>query len=136
MLKIAGSDVMFSQYAQDPYEEFNEMIRCERAPLRTRLGCSQAPKEKKNTSRRKDKSKHHNSTQSFVMSRHHRRGSKLIKISVIELCNDSPDSDSDSNSDNVIIQAQYVVKDAVDFIMDETESLVKKISKSLIDSDF
>lgn len=130
LFQIAGSDIVFSQYAQDPYEEFNEMIRCERETN------SQVPKEKKSTPRRREKSKKHNSTQSFVMSRHHRRGSKLIKISVIDLCNNSPDSDSDSNSDNVIIQAQYVVKDAVDFIMDETESLVKKISKSLIDSDF
>lgn len=96
------------------------MIRCERE------ASTQVPKEKKSTPRRREKCKKQNSTQSFVMSRRQRRGSKLIKISVIDLCNNAPDSESDINSDNVIIQAQYVVKDAVDFIMDETKSLVKK----------
>lgn len=108
------------------------MLRCEREVS------NHALKENKTTAQRRVKSKKHNSTQSFVMSRIHRRGSKLIKISVIDLCNNnySPNSDSDSNRENVIIQAQYIVKDAVDFIMDETESLVRKISKSLLDTDF
>lgn len=98
--------------------------------------CSQLTKDKKSKRQRREKPSHKKQpTKSFVMSKLHRRGIKLIKISVIDLCNNNT-SDSDSDSENVIINAQYIVKDAIDSVMDDTESLVKKISKSLIDSDF
>lgn len=120
---------MFSQYAQDPYEGFSELCRSE-PELK--------PKEKKPRQRRRETVKKQNATKSFVVSRLQRRGLKLIKISVIDLCNNnnSQTSDSESENENVVISAQYIVRDAMDSVMDETESLVKKISKSLIDSDF
>lgn len=122
---------MFSQYAQNPYEGFSETLHNE--PEHSK----HVTKEKKSKQRCREKSKKHNPTKSFVMSRLQRRGMKLIKISVVDLTNNnSQTSDTDSDSENVIISAQYIVKDAIDNVMDETESLVKKISKSLIDSDF
>lgn len=127
MFQRSGSDIVFSQYAQDPYEEFNEMLRCDRE------NANRMAKEKKTRPRRKDTVNKPNSTQSFVMSRHQRRGIKLIKISVMDLCNNSLGSDSDNETENVIISAQYIVKEVVDPIVDETESLVRKISKSLIE---
>lgn len=131
MLQFSEADIAFSQYAQDPYEEFNEMLR------REGEGSNRATKDKKSKQRRREKSKKQNSNKSFVMSKLQRRGIKLIKISVIDLCNNnSQESDSDSDPENVILCAQYIVKDVVDSVMDETECLVKKISKSLIDNDF
>lgn len=131
MFQICDSEIVFSQYAQDPYERLPEMIYNEPPH------CSQLTKEKSRSKRqRREKPSHKKQpTKSFVMSKLHRRGIKLIKISVIDLCNNNT-SDSDSDSENVIINAQYIVKDAIDSVMDDTESLVKKISKSLIDSDF
>ncbi|CAD0205759.1 unnamed protein product [Chrysodeixis includens] len=99
MTSPSGLDIVFSQYAQDPYEDFNEMLR------RERENTNRVAKEKKTRLRRKDAVAKPNSTRSFVMSRHQRRGLKLIKISVIDLCNNSPGSDSDNESDNVIITA-------------------------------
>lgn len=131
LFQISESEVVFSQYAQDPYGGFSEMLRCE--PEHSK----QVTKDKKSKHRCRDKLKKQKPTKSFVMSRLQRRGIKLIKISVVDLCNNNPQaSDTDSDSENVIIDAQYIVKDAIDSVMDETESLVKKISKSLIDSDF
>lgn len=60
---------------------------------------------------------------SFVMSKLQRRGIKLIKISVIDLCYNNS-SDSDIDSENVIINAQYIIKDAIYSVMDDTESIV------------
>lgn len=130
LFQISDSEIVFSQYAQDPYEGFSELCRTEPEQCKT--------KEKKQKLRRRETSKKQNATKSFVVSRLQRRGLKLIKIAVIDLCNNngSQTSDSDSENENVVISAQYIVRDAMDSVMDETESLVKKISKSLIDSDF
>lgn len=129
MFQISDSELMFSQCAQYP-EDFDVMYHSKAESSK------QVPKSKK-LSQRREKRKRQNSAKSFVMSRLHQRGIKLIKISVIDLCNNNiQPSDSDSDSENIIINAQYIVKDAMDSVMDETESLVKKISKSLIDSDF
>lgn len=131
---------MFSQYAQDQDYlneiEFSKMNRSE-------AECSTKPKletkDKNLKQRRREKPKKRNSTKSFVMNRHHRQGLKLIKIQVIDLCNNNntiQSSDSDNDSENILINAQYIVTDVVDSVMDETESLVKKISKSLIVNDY
>lgn len=129
MLQFSEADIGFSQYAQVPYEEFNEMLQ------REDESSNRVTKDKKSKQqRRQEKSKKQNSNKSFVMSKLQQRGVKLIKISVIDLCkNNSQDSDSDSDTENVILCAQYVVTNVFDSVMDETECLVKKISKSLTD---
>lgn len=128
MFQISDSEIVFSQYAQDPYEGFSELCRSEPELCK--------PKEKKPKQRRRETLKKQNATKSFVVSRLQRRGLKLIKISVIDLCNNNQTSDSESENENVVISAQYIVRDAMDSVMDETESLVRKISKSLIEGDF
>lgn len=130
LFQVSDSEIVFSQYAQDPYEGLSEMYPCEPEQ------CKQTKQTQTKKQRRREPLKKHKPTKSFVMSRLQRRGTKLIKITVIDLCNNSQTSDSDSESENVVISAQYIVKDAIDSVMDETESLVKKISKSLIDNDF
>lgn len=127
---MSESEIVFSQYAQDPYEGFSEMFRTEPEH------CKRVTKDKKSKQQRREKLKKQKPSKSFVMSRIQQRGIRLIKISVVDLSNNPQTSDSESDSENVIINAQYIVKDAIDSVMDETESLVKKISKSLIDSDF
>lgn len=127
---MSESEIVFSQYAQDPYEGFSEMLRIEPEH------CNRITKNKKSKQQRREKLKKQKPTKSFVMRRTQQRGTKLIKISVVDLCNNLQTSDSESDSENVIINVQYIVKDAIDSVMDETESLVKKISKSLCDSDF
>ena len=119
---------MFSQYAQDPLEGFSEIFPTTVA--------------KKSKPRRREKTiqtnimKKQRGMRSFVMRKLQRRGTKLIKISVLDLSNDNIISaDSENDNENVILKAQYIVIDAVDNILDETESLVRKISKSLIDYD-
>lgn len=95
----------------------------------------QVTKDKKPKQRCREKSKKQKPNKSFVMSRLQRRGIKLIKISVVDLCNNNSQTiDSDSDSENVIMNAQYIVQDCIDSVMDDTECLVKKISKSLIDT--
>lgn len=126
---MSDTEIVFSQYAQDPYEGFSEMLRTE--PEHSK----RVTKDKKSKQQRREKLKKQ-PTKSFVMKRIQQRGLKLIKISVVDLCNNLQTSDSESDNENVIINVQYIVKDSIDSVMDETESLVKKISKSLIDSDF
>lgn len=134
-MQISESEVVFSQYAQDPDEEYYEMLRNE--PEQSN---KQAVKEKTCKQRCKPKIKKQKPTKSFVMSRLQRQGIKLIKISVIDLCNNnnnnSQTSDCDSDNENVVLNAQYIVKDALDYVMDDTEALIKKISKTLVDADF
>lgn len=89
---------MFSQYAQYP-EDFDAMYHSKAKSSK------QVPKSKKRSQRR-EKPKRQNSTKSYVMNQHQRRGKRLIKISVIDLCKDIPTS---SDSDNIISNAQYTV---------------------------
>ncbi|CAH0697293.1 unnamed protein product [Spodoptera exigua] len=87
------SEIVFSQYAQDPLDGFSEMFRSE--PEHSK----QVTKDKKPKQRCREKSKKQKPNKSFVMSRLQRRGIKLIKISVVDLCNNNSqtiDSDSDS----------------------------------------
>lgn len=59
------------------------------------------------------------------------KGRRLIKIEVLDLTGGTAEEGEDS--ENVILSAQYVVSDPIDSIMDQTENLVNKISKSMFD---
>lgn len=62
------------------------------------------------------------SSTSFVMSKT-RKGSRLIKIQVLDLM--------EKDGENIIVSAQHAVIDPIDEILDITENLIKKISKKL-----
>lgn len=68
-----------------------------------------------------------NST-TFVVRKVLKKGHRLIKIEVCDLT-------FDDNRDNIILSTQYVVEDTVDEIMDFTESVIRKISKKMCDSN-
>lgn len=114
-------DIIFSQYAQDPLENFTqnyeELIRNQQ--------------KKRKQKRDLPKKKTDISAKSFVISKE-RRGYKMIQIKILELSKDPPsDNSSEDDEESVVISAQYIVKDPVDEIVDITEGLVKKISKKL-----
>lgn len=124
-----STEVCFSQYAQDPLENFDELYPDLSIKHRE-------PKERKSKPKRENAKKKNNlQPKSFVISKEPRRGIHLIKIKVIDLTMDSQQS-LDSDNDESILSAQYVVKDAVDEIMDLTESVINKISKKLCGYNF
>lgn len=65
----------------------------------------------------------------FVVNKVLKKGYRLIKIEVCDLTFD------DNRGSNIILSAQYVVEDTVDEIMDCTESVIRKISKKMCDSN-
>uniref|UniRef100_A0A1E1WJ05 Uncharacterized protein n=1 Tax=Pectinophora gossypiella TaxID=13191 RepID=A0A1E1WJ05_PECGO len=73
--------------------------------------------------------------QSFVIRKEPRKGIRLIKITIQDLIEEASSSPQTADSDSVVLNAQYVVKDAVDDIFDQTENIVNKISKKLSSDD-
>ncbi|XP_048486984.1 uncharacterized protein LOC125490756 [Plutella xylostella] len=67
-------------------------------------------------------------TTSYVMSKSPRPGHRLVRIEVVDL------NSSTSDSECVVLKAQYVVTHPVDEIIDMTENLVKKITKTMCSS--
>lgn len=67
--------------------------------------------------------------QSFVINNEKKKGLRLIQVQVSDISEQQePASD---NPDVVILSAQYVVTESVDHVMEETQSLINKISKQL-----
>lgn len=75
------------------------------------------------------------SLKSHVISKASNKGVRLIQIKIIDLTNE-PANECSDEEDNVVISAQYVVSDAVDEIMDMSESVIRKISKKLCNDNF
>lgn len=61
---------------------------------------------------------------SYVMSKKSRKGLRLIKIEIFDLTDHT-------NSKEPALKAQHVVLDPIDEILDMSESVVRKISKTL-----
>lgn len=127
-----SSEIIFSQYAQDPLENFTQQYQelFGAQPVESRT-------EKKGRSKRDvpTKKKANISSRSFVI-RKDQKGSKLIQIKIIDLSSErsslSQIQQTDVESaDSVVLSAQYVVQEPVDEVLDLTESLVRKISKKL-----
>lgn len=123
------SDIVLSQYAQDPLENFTQ--QCED------LFGMQLTKTKTGKKRKRESVKKNGvSSKSFVI-RKEQKGSKLIQIKIFEMMRDATtrvttqDSDVEGEADNLVLSAQYVAQDPVDEIIDLTETLVRKISKKL-----
>ncbi|KAL0883314.1 hypothetical protein ABMA27_016725 [Loxostege sticticalis] len=121
-----SADIMFSQYAQDPLENFTQQYQelLKNQPIKL--------EKKRRQKRELTKKKMNVSSKSFVISKEH-HGIKLIQIKILDLQKEpivlSPDEED--IEDNVVLSAQYVVQDSVDEITDLTEVLVRKISKKL-----
>lgn len=126
-----SSEIVFSQYAQDPLENFTQ--QCEelfgKQPTKLKI-------DKRNGKQKREPSKKNGvSLKSFVISKE-QRGSRLIQIKILDLAADqaarttAQGADGDDD-ESVVLSAQYVVQDSVDEIMDLTETLVRKISKRL-----
>lgn len=117
-------DFPLSQCAQDPLfgfsEEFPEFSRA-------RQNLNNEQKEKRTKRKRES---HHSMkptlNHSFVQTKDRRKGYRVIQIKVLDL-----DGDQDQAEESVVISAQYVVRDCIDEIMDQTESIINKISKKL-----
>lgn len=75
---------------------------------------------------------------SFVMSKTSvKKGLRVIQIKVMDLHNAGEiKGDISDDDEKVTLSAQYIVRDPVDNIMDSTESLIGKISKSLLENNF
>lgn len=75
---------------------------------------------------------------SFVKSKISlKSGLRVIQIKVLDLLREGDIKDDISEDDDrVALSAQYIVRDPVDNIMDSTESLISKISKSLVENKF
>lgn len=75
---------------------------------------------------------------SFVKSKISlKSGLRVIQIKVLDLLREGDIKDDISEDDDrVALSAQYIVRDTVDNIMDSTESLISKISKSLVENNF
>lgn len=132
------SVVCFSQYAQDPLEGFEEDYPELCKHDKSSTTCVPRSTSRKSKPRRDNsKKKMQLQGKSFVITRETEKGTRLIKIKVIDITMSPPQLNSEANSDsdsNVILRAQYVVKDHNDDILAQTESVIHKISKKLCDS--
>jgi hypothetical protein len=66
---------------------------------------------------------------SFVINKKPGKGYRLIKIQIINLQDN--EYKEVSESEDVILSAQYIADDGFDEIIDSTESVINKISKKL-----
>lgn len=132
MCKFCNSDDDF-QHAQDPWntqafqEEFPELANLP-LPEPSAPNLSQIKKKPKHrVVKRKTKS-----PSSFVKTRGPRaEGLRLIQIKVIDL-DKKQEAVNISDDENVVLSANYIVRDSVDSVMDSTTSLIQQISKSLL----
>lgn len=95
---------------------------------RARQDCG--PASKKPRTRReclKQKSSLPNYCESYVINNEKKKGLRLIQVQVLDISEQEPASDNQ----NVMLSAQYVVTEPVDYVMEETQSLINKISKKL-----
>lgn len=104
-------------------------------PIETQWACGQpwfdsdieevrpaSPQQLKKKSRpSKKRSMDQDATTSFVSSKIRRKGHRLVRIEVIDLNRDSSDSES------VILKAQYVVITHINEIVDMTEKIINKV---------
>lgn len=126
-----ATSVMFEQYAQDPLANFDEDY-----PVLARL--QREPKKKKVAKRNVRENGTQNKTNrkevsSFVINKQPIRGSRLIRIQVLDLETRPQEEDSgDTDEEKILLSAQYVVRnDVYDDVMDDTEDLINKISKKI-----
>lgn len=113
-------DFIPSQCAQDPLEGFSEQFPEFSSKSRQII--------KKTKNKRQEVKTSEIDQKSFMISKGRNKGHKLIQIKVIDLT-------SREKEDDIVLSAQYVVKDIVDEVLNDTQNVLKKISKKLCDDD-
>lgn len=111
-------DIMFSQYAQGfptPSPSWH-------------IPEQQGPSNKKPRARRECQKRKLPSCQSFVINNEKKKGLRLIQIQVIDI---SEQNEAVGDNEDVVLSAQYIVSEPVDYVMEETQRLINKISKNL-----
>lgn len=88
---------------------------------------------KKTRTRREPQKRKQSTCQSFVINNEKKKGIRLIQIKVLDI-SDHQTAASDSE-EVIVLNAQYVVSEPTDNIMDETQTLINKISKKLCDDN-
>lgn len=112
MSESQDTQIIFSQYAQDPYDISDSEIN---NPMFT-------TQTKKKSTRCKGLS-----SSSYVITKNKTKGRKVIKIQIYE------ENEESERSDQPILTAvQYIVQEPRDEIMDLTEHIINKISKKLV----
>lgn len=84
-------------------------------------------KTSKRVSKKRSFKRSHGPPPSFVVQSASTSGRRLIKIQIIDISDTRVPSESEE--ENTLLSAQYVVQDHSDQIMDQTESVISNISK-------
>lgn len=120
-LPTPPEDDLFYAYAQNPAEtecqstpkNENSKNKNNRMKIRSRKSSVKCGSWKKSSS--------------FVHCRYAGKATKLIKICIVDLVSDK----TDSESENVLVKAQYLASDSYDDIVEQSEKLVNNISKKI-----
>lgn len=144
--RATSPDFIFSQYAQDPLEDFTERfppLKAEPQKPSRKNRCQKQTGRKPKKQNKKVYSSHiiekprRCEPASFVLNSEPCKGHRLIQIQIVDLSNSQQQrgitttDNAIEYEDSVLLNAQYVVKDATDEIMDQTERLISNISKKL-----
>lgn len=111
---IEDPDLSLLQCAQDPLEGFSEDYP----------ELSSRNRHKKSKSKRETAKPRKLHEKSYVIHSNKKKGRRLIQIKVFDLL-------SDDSEESLVLNTQYVVRDMMDDVMDDTESVIRKISKKL-----
>lgn len=125
--------IMFSQYAQDPLEGFDEQLEQETTLSRRIVDAITNPIPKKRKGKVTNRIVKRSSTgrpPSFVINNDACKGNKLVRIQIIDISCSVPDT-SKEDDDNVLLSAQYVASDGYDEVIENAEGLINKISKKI-----
>ncbi|KAH9636829.1 hypothetical protein HF086_017072 [Spodoptera exigua] len=111
-------DIRFSQYAQG----FPTPSLSWHTP-------EPQPRASKTPKVRRQKRNQTPTYQSFVLNNEKKKGVRLIQVQVLDINEQQEPATPDGEV--VVMSAQYVVTEPVDYVMDETQALINKISKKL-----
>lgn len=144
---------MESSIVLQPYYNLDEAdLACAQDPLceiytdvqddQSQTSHSNAKKTSKTRVRRHHHHRHHRCSKrdslakgsSYVISREAGKGRRVVKIKIIDT--EFRNGESQAEEGHTLVSAQYIVKEAHDDIMDQTEALVHNISKKLCGYSF
>ncbi|XP_063826040.1 uncharacterized protein LOC135077821 [Ostrinia nubilalis] len=134
---MSDCEIVFNQYAQDPFGAASAFRPvCPELYQPSPAVPVPVPRERQPRRRSHRCKKSRLRRASYVINNEHQRGTRLIKIKVIDISGELPDtSNIECDEENVVLSAQYVVKDDLDDIMDDTETVIKKICKKISDNN-
>lgn len=113
---------LFFQCAQDPLAGFSQEFPVIESSA-TKNKSRPRPKRSSRKPSPGDERRRKLQRSSFVLNRTAQcNGRRLIQIKVMDISD---------NSDKVILSAQYVVRDIIDNILDQTERIIRNISENL-----